>query len=263
MRTLEAVVGTVVLVALGAVGCGGRAQPSTATPAQQAAFVDTTGAESRRAMATRQELEALMKGGKLSGDELHVVEQRLKDGDFQPGDRLVLRVPQEQTLNDTFTVRTGRMLILPNFQPIPMQGVLRSETQAYLTKQVARYIRNADVQVEPLMRLSLLGAVNRPGFYTIRADALASEAIMAGGGPSGTADIAKTSIRRNGQEVRTKEEVQAAFARGVSLDELNLQPGDEMVVGERSNLRNNIGLIGAITGAVFAVVAIARLASGN
>ncbi|HEU4587691.1 MAG TPA: polysaccharide biosynthesis/export family protein [Gemmatimonadales bacterium] len=214
-------------------------------------------------MATRQELETLVKSGKLSGDELHVVEQRLKDGDFQPGDRLVLRVPQEQALNDTFTVRTGRMLIIPNFQPIPMQGILRSEAQAYLTKQVARYIRNAEVEVEPLMRISLLGAVNRPGFYTIRADALASEAIMAGGGPSGTADIAKTSIRRNGQEVRSKEEVQAAFARGVSLDELNLQPGDEMVVGERSNLRNNIGLIGAITGAVFAVVAIARLASGN
>jgi hypothetical protein len=53
--------------------------------------------------------------------------------------------------------------------------------------------------------------------------------------------------------------VQAAFVRGVSLDELNLQPGDEMVVGERTNLRNNIGLIGAITGALFAIVAVARL----
>jgi protein involved in polysaccharide export with SLBB domain len=259
MRTLWAVVGTVMLVALGTVGCGGRAQPSTATPEQQKAYTDTTAAGSRRAMATRQDLEALIKSGKLSSDEAHVVEERLKVGDFQAGDRLVLRVPQEQTLNDTFSVRPGRVLVLPNFSPIPMEGVLRSEAQGYLAGQVVRYIRNADVQVEPLVRVSLLGAVNRPGFYNIRADALASEAIMAGGGPSGTADVAKTTIRRRGQEVRNRSEVQAAFVRGVSLDELNLQPGDEMVVGERTNLRNNIGLIGAITGALFAIVAVARL----
>jgi polysaccharide export outer membrane protein len=162
-------------------------------------------------------------------------------------------------LNDTFAVRTGRVLVLPNFPAIPMEGVLRSEVQDYLSGKIAQYIRNPTVTVEPLVRVSLLGSVNRPGFYTIRADALASEAIMAGGGPSGNADISKTVIRRNGQEVRSREQVQAAFARGVSLDELNLQPGDEIVVGERRDVRSQIGLIGAITGAIFAIVAIARV----
>jgi protein involved in polysaccharide export with SLBB domain len=259
MRTLGAIVGAVTLAVAGLTGCGGRSQPASPTPAQAPVAFDTAGAEGRRPMASRKELEGLLKSGSLSADEARIVEQRLKSGDFQAGDRLVLRVLEEQTLNDTFAVRTGRVLVLPNFPAIPMEGVLRSEVQDYLSGKIAQYIRNPTVTVEPLVRVSLLGSVNRPGFYTIRADALASEAIMAGGGPSGNADISKTVIRRNGQEVRSREQVQAAFARGVSLDELNLQPGDEIVVGERRDVRSQIGLIGAITGAIFAIVAIARV----
>ncbi len=256
MHTLVRAIGTVVLVALAVTGCGGHSQATGPVPQ---AGIDTTGAEGRRAMASRKDLQAALKSGSLSASEAQAVEARLKSGDFQPGDRLVLRVPEEQVLNDTFAVRTGRILVLPNLPPIPMEGILRSEAQDYLANKIAQYIRNPTVTVEPMVRVSLLGAVNRPGFYTIRADALASEAIMAGGGPNNNADVGKTVVRRNGSELLSRDQVRTAFARGVSLDELNLQPGDEIVVGERKDLRNQIGLIGAVTGALFAIVAIARL----
>jgi hypothetical protein len=212
-----------------------------------------------RALATRAELETLLKGGTVSGDEAAVIRDRLKKGDFTPGDRVVIHVAQEQALNDTFPIRAGGVLILPNLPDISMNGVLRSEAQAYLTAQIAKYVLNATVLVDPLIRVSILGAVSKPGFYTVRADMLASEVVMAGGGPSGSANLRKTTVRRNGVVVRNEKELQVAFNRGVSLDALNLQAGDEIVVGEKHPARQALSYVGAIAGAVLAVVAIARL----
>ena len=212
-----------------------------------------------RALASRAELEGLLKSGKVSGDEAAVIRDRLQNGDFAPGDRIVIHVAQEQTLNDTFPVRAGRVLILPNLEEISMAGVLRSEAQSYLTAQIAKYVKDPTVIVDPLIRVSILGAVSKPGFYTVRADMLASEVVMAGGGPAGNANMRKTVIRRNGNVVRDEKELEVAFNRGVSLDALNLQAGDEVYVGEKSNARNSIGYVAAVSGAILAVVAIARL----
>jgi len=212
-----------------------------------------------RALATRAELDSLLKNGKLSDDEAGVIRDRLKNGDFALGDRLVIHVLQEQTLNDTFAVKAGRVLVLPNLPDIPMNGVLRSEAQAYLTAQIAKYVKDPTVAVDPLIRVSILGAVTKPGFYTVRADMLASEVVMASGGPTTDANLRKTQVRRNGQVVRDDKQLQVAFNRGVSLDALNLQAGDEIYVGTKANARNTIGYVGVISGAILAVVAIARL----
>ena len=212
-----------------------------------------------RALATRAELETLLKSGKVSGDEAAVVRDRLKNGDFTPGDRIVIHVAQEQAINDTFPIRAGGVLILPNLPDISMNGVLRSEAQAYLTAQIGKYVVNPTVLVDPLIRVSILGAVSKPGFYTVRADMLASEVVMAGGGPSGNANLRKTTVRRNGVVVRSDKELQVAFNRGVSLDALNLQAGDEIYVGQKHDTRNTLGYVGAISGVIFAIVAVTRL----
>ena len=247
MRILSlAVVTASLLLALGALPAAAQQQPAQ-------------GPSQPRALATRAELDSLLKSGKVSGDEAAVIRERLKNGDFALGDRLVLHVLEEPTLNDTFAVKPGGVLVLPNLPEISMNGVLRSEAQAYLAAQIAKYVRNATVTVDPLVRVSILGAVGRPGFYTVRADMLASEAIMAGGGPTGDANLRKTEIRRNGQVVRDDKQVEVAFSRGVSLDALNLQAGDEIYVGKKGNARNSIGYVAAISGAILAAVAVARL----
>jgi hypothetical protein len=212
-----------------------------------------------RALASRAELDSLLKKGKVSDDEAAVIRDRLKNGDFAPGDRIVIHVAQEQTLNDTFPVKIGRVLILPNLPEISMAGVLRSEAQSYLTAQIGKYVKDPTVIVDPLVRVSILGAVQRPGFYTVRADMLASEVIMAGGGPATNANLRKTVVRRNGVVVRDDKQLQVAFNRGASLDALNLQAGDEVFVGEKHSSTQAIGIVAAISGAILAVVAVGRL----
>jgi protein involved in polysaccharide export with SLBB domain len=141
-----------------------------------------------------------------------------------------------------------------------VNGVLRSELRPYLTKQLGKYIRNPDVQAAALVRVSVIGAGGKPGFYNLPADQLASDAIMAAGGPGGKADINRTTIRRGTEEIVDEKQLASAVQSGESLDQLNIQSGDEIIVGERSEgARGVLRTLGMISGALFGIVAITRI----
>lgn len=210
------------------------------------------------ATATREQLKALLANGSgLDESEAMMVRRRLEQGDFEPGDRVLLAVQDEPIFTDTFTVRTGRILTLPNLPDISLQGVLRSELEPYLTKKIGAFIRNPAVDATALIRVAVLGEVASPGFYTLPAEMLATEAIMAAGGPSRQADVKKTTIHRAGVEVADKEQVQVAFAQGESLDQLNLQGGDEVRVGQKSGgVLPYVKGVAAVAGLAFALTRI-------
>jgi hypothetical protein len=219
-------------------------------------------AEVPRAMATRQELEDAASGkhGELYVDELKAVKDRLAHGDLLPGDRVALRVIGETALTDTFTVKPTRTILLPNIGEIPVDRVLRSELNDYFKKQIGRYIRDPQVDATALVRISLSGAVGKPGFYNLPADVLASDAIMAAGGPGQKGDPAKTEILRGGLVVVSKDQARDAIQKGESLDQLNVQSGDEIVVGNAGQgFTGVLKTMGMVSGALFGIVAISRL----
>jgi protein involved in polysaccharide export with SLBB domain len=225
------------------------------------ARVDTL-ARPARAMATRAELEQILAGksGPVTDELARQVKERLEKGDLQPGDRIALRVVGEQTLTDTFAVTPERVVELPSLPPITVAGVLRSELKPHLTRQLGRYIRNPDLQAEALVRVSMTGAVGRPGFYNLPANVLATDAIMAAGGPSSSADVSRTVIRRGGVPIITEEQVASAVETGESLDQLNVQSGDEIVVGTKGQgFSGVLKTMGLISGALFGIVAITRI----
>lgn len=224
--------------------------------------------DTRRVEASRVELEAQLVelekivnspgySGRLRAAkraEADLVRQRLSDGDLQVGDRINLTVVGEAGLTDSFVVAPGRVLILPGIPEVPLKGVLRSEFSEHLTTHLKRYIRDPQVHAQTLIRLSIFGAVGRPGFYQVPAEQLASDAIMqAAGGPSGNADTHKTTVRRNGVEIWSKEAFQEALVQGVTLDKLNLRAGDEIVVGTQKhfNIRNVLFVIPVTTSFIY------------
>ena len=161
-----------------------------------------------------------------------VLRKRLVDGDFSPGDRIVLMVPGEAALTDTFTVRPGPELLLSNLPPIPLKGVLRSELEPHLTTELGRYLREPNVIAIPLIRVAVLGAIGRPGYYHVPADMLLSDLVMAAGGP-GQADLNRSQIRRGDGTLYEGRDVDVALGDGMTLDMLNLRSGDEFVLEER------------------------------
>jgi protein involved in polysaccharide export with SLBB domain len=238
------------------------AQPQKGDTQKGAAQKGDTVGPLPRAMATRAELEAIASGkkGPTNQEDLAIVRERLAHGDLQAGDRISLRVIGEQTLTDTFTVKPTRTVLLPNIGEIPLDGVLRSELNDYLKKQIGRFIRDPQLEATALVRVNFTGAVGKPGFYNLPADVLASDAIMAAGGPGSKGDVAKTEIRRSGYVISTRDETAAAIQRGESLDQLNIQSGDEIVVGNASQgITGVLKTMGMVSGALFGIVAISRL----
>ncbi len=230
----------------------------------------------RHAMSTREELEALavqaeqIANSSATSDvlrarkraEAEALRERLRDGDFRVGDRIVVGVRGDTAMTDTFVVRGSQQLELPNIPPISLQGVLRSELNQTLFREVGRYLKNPQVTSGTLIRIGVLGQVTKPGFYSVPADMLVTDVIMAyGGGPAATADLDATEFKRGSAVVWGKEDMRVAIREGSTLDQLSIRAGDALVIGEKKK-KDFVSLvqpISIILGLVVSVYGLSRL----
>src|SRR5437870_12507118 len=84
---------------------------------------------------------------------------------FQVGDRILLHVERDSALSDTFTVVAGPALRLPNIGEVSLAGVRRGDIEAHLTRELGRYINDPVVQARALIRVSVVRAGTRAGYY--------------------------------------------------------------------------------------------------
>lgn len=238
-----------------------------ATVLSQATVATPVGLSREQLTERADSLHALLASSSLGDDERRrvseaesAVRQRLQAGDFLVGDRIVVSVLGSRELSDTFTVRQNRELTLPNLPPLSLQGVLRSEASSRIADFVGRYVRDAQVTVTPLLRLSVEGAVVRPGFYSVRSDALLSDVIMEAGGPAPNSDVSKTVVRRDGALYWGTSYLAPKLYGGATVDALGLRSGDQVVVPEvhRRNISNTIQLGVAILTAAAVLITLGR-----
>jgi protein involved in polysaccharide export with SLBB domain len=212
--------------------------------AQQPAALDT-----RRVYATRADLQALLPG--LDSAARARVRARLAEGDFQPGDRVLLNVEGEQQLADTFTVDDARTLRLPTIGEVPLKGVLRSELEDYLRTRLAVYIQKPIVRARPLIRIGVIGEVGRPGFYLVPPTSQLEDVIMIAGGPTHDSKLKALVVQRTDGEVLGKEVLQQAMIDGRSLDQLGMRSGDRLFLPKRHDLgRSTTTVITIVTALV-------------
>lgn len=215
----------------------------TVPPAFSQASAQTDG---RRLRISRDSLQTLLAtyersagSGQLSPElrararyEAELIRQRLKQGDFQVGDRVWLRVEEQPLLTDTFRVNAGLGIDLPALGEVPVNGLLRAELEPHLREYIGRFVRDPVVQAQPLIRLSVLGDVGSPGFYVLPADVLVTDALMVAGGPARSAKLTDIKIERGGETIWGGDALQTAITEGRTLDQLSLQAGDRIVVPE-------------------------------
>ena len=162
--------------------------------------------------------------------EAELIQARLTLGDFQVGDRILLSVDNQPALSDTFLVDQGPVLTLATIGDVPLRGVLRSELRTHLTQYLGRFLRDPIVRARGLVRISITGAVGRPGFYTVPGEMILTDAIMAAGGPAGNAKIDEIRVERGDSRVWEGDRLQQAMIEGRTLDQLNVRAGDRIVV---------------------------------
>jgi protein involved in polysaccharide export with SLBB domain len=195
--------------------------------------------------------------------EADLVRQRLEQGDFQVGDRILLRVQGEATLTDTFTVTEGRVLALQDIGEVPLQGVLRSELEPYVSDFLARYIRNPRVVARSLIPVTIVGGVTNPGFYTVPSQLRLDDALMIAGGPTALAQLDRLRIERAGRRIWEGAPLQQAIVDGRTLDQLNIRGGDQIhlpaaggTIGTWETSVRTIGYLLAIPISLFAIISL-------
>lgn len=207
------------------------------------AVAQATLGEMRR-QATRAELEAAAEAAesavqrapdekvrRVYQETAATYRQRLQNGDFIPGDRILLEVIGDSLLSDTFTVRSDRKLPLPNLPDVSLHGVLDSELESHLTKELSKYLRVVELSATVLLRISVLGAVGRQDFITVPVDQALTDVISSAGGfAGGTPDFKKSTIRRGDKVFLDGRGVQEAFQKGKTVGDLSMRDGDVLYI---------------------------------
>ncbi|MEO7043394.1 MAG: SLBB domain-containing protein [Gemmatimonadaceae bacterium] len=159
--------------------------------------------------------------------------QDVQPDGFHVGDKIALSVDGPLLIRDTATVREGLVVRLAGLSDISMAGVKRADVQKYLTQEISKFIKDPIVHATALVRIAVLGQVMRPGFYTVPSDALLADVVMTAGGPTPTADLNRTVLQRAGQDVKTRDQMAAALESGATIDQMQIAPGDALVIGDK------------------------------
>lgn len=205
-------------------------------------------AASQRSQVTRPELEASLREIEtiLSSSgysdalktqkrlEADRIRSRLTDGDIRPGDVIFLQVANFPGLSGQVPVTADRTIVLADAGEIQIPPLLRSELEAYLRSEMRKYVRDPVVRALALIRISIFGGVQRQGFFVVPAQSALTDVIMTtAGGPAGNHQLDKSEITRGDRVVVDREGFNAALRDAKSLDELSLQAGDRIEIGQR------------------------------
>ena len=171
---------------------------------------------------------------------------------------MVIILQNTPTPADTYTVRAGKILQIPRFGELSLEGVLRSELRDAISRHLAKYLREPIVRATPLIRLGVLGRVNRPGYYYPAADVILSDVLMLAGGPSPDADLTKVVIRRGSDLIWNSSDTRTAIAEGLTLDRLHLRAGDEIEVAPKKQI-SWMAVLSITSGILVLVTSLARI----
>lgn len=222
-----------------------------------------------RRQATRAELEQAAKATeqaatvapdqktreKLLSDAV-AIRQRLRNGDFLPGDRIYVVVLGDSALTDTFTVRGDRRLQMPNIPDITLSGVLDSELSGFLTKELSRYLKSPTVTATGMVRLTLTGGIARNGFLTFPVDQAITDVLMTAGGLGPGSKLDEAEVKRSGKVLIDKKSFQEAVRLARTVGDLSLRDGDEIYVPpatSTSGVQTWIKVLGVIAPLVFLI----------
>jgi protein involved in polysaccharide export with SLBB domain len=162
--------------------------------------------------------------------------------EFAPGDGVRLKVwrdisvadqggVQNLGLNDDFVIDTRGYITLPIIGEMRAAGHTRRSLARAIEDSLG--IRAVRVMCSPLIRLTLMGAVNKPGSYLIESKESLWGLINEAGGPSNNADVRKIYVERSGKVI-IKNLLQG-FEQAHSLEQIGVHSGDQIYVPGRSS----------------------------
>jgi len=165
-----------------------------------------------------------------------------------PGDQLIISVWGKLNLDYKPTIDLEGKVVFPEIGVLHLAGLTFSEAQKSLEKELARYYRPSEVQVNISMgrlrsiRVFVIGNVTHPGSYTLSSFSTLINALLAAGGPSKVGTMRDIQIKRNGQTV-VHFDLYDFLLKGDKTKDIRLLPEDVIWV---PFIGPSVGLVGHV-----------------
>lgn len=152
----------------------------------------------------------------------------------RPGDVLRISVWPSKELGGDFPVEESGYVYLPIIGRIQATGSSLDQLRQELRDGYGTTMKNPVVTVTPLFRVSILGAVARPGLYNVEPTNTLFDLISMAGGFAPSADERKVRILRDNKVIETDAKRAVEQASGDLA--LALHSGDRIVVPTRGGI---------------------------
>jgi polysaccharide export outer membrane protein len=169
---------------------------------------------------------------------------------LRPGDAVRVAVWREPDLSGEFQLDQRGYATFPKLGPLLVAALHPDSISPRLLAEYAKYLVNPSVEVVPLRRVSVLGAVAKPGLYPVDPTMTLADAVALAGGaaPDGKRDVVEL---RRGDEV-----VVARFEPGTPVSRTHLRSGDQLWVPQKGWLSRNPWIFTSVLAAAATIGAV-------
>jgi polysaccharide export outer membrane protein len=169
---------------------------------------------------------------------------------LRPGDYVRVAVWREPDLSGEYQVDPRGYATFPKLGALPVAALHPDSIRPALLREYAKYLVNPSVEVVPLRRVSVLGAVARAGLYPLDPTMTLADAVALAGGaaPDGKRDVVE--LRRGAEVVIAKLDVSTPVSR------TPLRSGDQLWVPQRSWLSRNPWVFSSVVAAAATITAV-------
>jgi protein involved in polysaccharide export with SLBB domain len=174
---------------------------------------------------------------------------------LRPGDLLRISVWRLPHYSGEFLIGPNGYIADPFYQGIRGAGIPLDSLAAQVKRHVGRYEHNAQVLVEPLLRIAVGGEVRRPDVYSLPPGTTLIQAIMMAGGPTDRARVSRVRLLRHRNEMNF--DLRQA---GSEMAAISLESGDQVLIERQQNVfRDYIGPTASVLSLVLAALRLARV----
>jgi protein involved in polysaccharide export with SLBB domain len=175
----------------------------------------------------------------LSGFSL---QKKAGNNEFYPGDAVRISVIEIGRSADRVTfnisgdykINSLGYIMLPLIGSVKVVGHDRVSLATQLVELYSPYLKEPYITTMPLIRVTLMGAFNKPGSYRISPESSLWELIERADGPDENCDLNSIRVERGGR-ILLKNMLEQ-FEKGYSLDDIGIRSGDQIIAKGKSSL---------------------------